>query len=395
MTKGHQTRGEPGPAGIGGRAGAPAGPAHEVRHRRVGESARAPVSKAAGARHARSDHGPRPAAHAFLLCGIPGTVLDDGERHLLAELRPGGIVLFARNVESREQLADLVREVRGLPFAPYVSIDMEGGRVNRLARLLGPLPSPAAAAAAGLEAVEALGDAIGAACAHFSIGVDFAPVVDVSRPEGWLTSEGRCFACDVEGVVAAATAFLSGLERYGVAGCLKHYPGLGSGAVDSHKNLPLLDDGAAEDERAFLALAARPTAVMVAHAVALAAGEPVLPASLSARVIGRLRGSGAGPVLSDDLEMGALAAFGGLPERAAAALQAGCDQATVSNTMEARLGVVEWVLRWSAADPSFAGRLRAAARRGAGWGRGELAEVAWPEVERRAQRARDLAGVRT
>jgi beta-N-acetylhexosaminidase len=119
----------------------------------------------------------------------------------------------------------------------------------------------------------------------------------------------------------------------------------------------------------------------------------VLPASLSSRVIARLRGAGAGPVLSDDLEMGALAAFGGLPERAAAALLAGCDQATVSNTMDARLGVVEWVRRWSAADPSLAARLCAAARRCAGWGRGELARVGWSEVERLADRARALAGV--
>ena len=287
---------------------------------------------------------------------------------------------------------ELVRELRALPFMPYVAIDMEGGRVNRLSRLLGPLPSPTAAAAAGRGAVATLGAAIGAALAHFRIGVDFAPAIDVGRSGGWLGGEGRCFACDVEGVVAAAAAFLSGLERYGVAGCLKHYPGLGSGAVDSHKDLPVLDESAADEERAFLELARTGRAVMVAHAVAPSLGEGVLPASLSARVIGRLRGSGVGPVLSDDLEMGALDAFGGLPERAAAALLAGCDQATVSNTMEARRGVTEWVRRWAAADPTLAARLRAAERRCAGWGRGELAAVGWPEVEELADRARALAG---
>jgi len=302
-------------------------------------------------------------------------------------------VLFARNVGDRLRLAALVREVRSLPWSPYVAIDMEGGRVNRLAALVGPLPSPAAAAAAGPAAAAALGDAVGAACAHFGIGVDFAPAVDVGRPAGWLLGEGRCLACDVEGVIAAAGAFLAGLERHGVAGCLKHYPGLGSGTVDSHRDLPVLADDAVVDERAFRALARPGRGVMVAHAVAPALGEAVLPASLSARVIARLRGSGAGPVVSDDLEMGALATFGGLPERAAAALAAGCDQATVSNTMAARAGVVEWVERWAAGDPAFAARLREAAGRVAGWGVGELPPVEWSEVERLADRARSLAGV--
>jgi beta-N-acetylhexosaminidase len=326
------------------------------------------------------------------VCGVPGTALDDGERRLLGELRPGGVILFARNVGPREELAALVAELRALPWTPYVAIDMEGGRVNRLARLVGPLPSPAAAAAAGLPAVEALGQAIGAVCAHFGIGVDFAPAVDVGRPDGWVRSEGRCFACDVDGVVAAASAFLAGLERFGVAGCLKHYPGLGSGTVDSHKDLPLLDDGAAEDERAFLALLRPGRGVMVAHAVAPSLGEAVLPASLSRTVVGRLRGRRCGPVLSDDLEMGALAAFGSFAERAAACLRAGCDQATVSNTMSARAEVCERVERWAARDPVLAARLRAAAAHLAGWGRGELAAVAWDEVERLAERARALAG---
>jgi beta-N-acetylhexosaminidase len=338
-------------------------------------------------------HGPRPTAHAFLLCGIPGTALEDDERRLLAELAPGGIILFARNVESREQLAALVGELRSLAFRPYVSIDMEGGRVNRLLRLLGPLPSPTAAAIAGLEAAAALGAAIGAACAHLGIGVDFAPVVDVARAGGYLGGEGRCFGNDVDAVVAAGAAFLTGLERYGVTGCLKHYPGLGGGAVDSHRDLPLLDDAVVAEERAFAALARPPRGVMVAHAVAPRLGEGVLPASLSAVVISRLRGWSCGPVLSDDLEMGALAAFGDLPERAAAALLAGCDQATVSNTMPARLAVVEAVERWAGRDPVLAARLGECERSCAGWGRGELAEVSWSEVERLAERARALAGV--
>ena len=118
---------------------------------------------------------------AFLACGVAGAELDEGERALLEALRPGGIVLFARNVAGREQLAALVRELRALPSRPYVAVDLEGGRVNRLAALLGPLPAAGDAARAGTEVVRALGEAAGAACAHFGIGVDFAPVADVDR----------------------------------------------------------------------------------------------------------------------------------------------------------------------------------------------------------------------
>ncbi len=340
-----------------------------------------------------SNHDPRTTNHAFLLCGIPGPALDDDERRLLAELRPGGIILFARNVEGDTQLLDLIGELRALPSRPYVSIDMEGGRVNRLQRLIGPLPSAATAAAAGCAAVEALGEAIGAVCAHLGIGVDLAPVVDVGRTAGYLGGEDRCLASSVAGVVAAARAFMSGLERFGVAVCLKHYPGLGGAAVDSHRDLPLLDDAVVDEERVFPELVQAGRAVMVAHAVAPAFGEAVRPASLSARVIGRLRALATGPVISDDLEMGALAAFGTLPERAAAALLAGCDQVAVCNDMAARLATVEATARWAASDPIVAARLRASARRCAGWGRGALRETPWAVVERLAERARRMAGV--
>jgi len=329
----------------------------------------------------------------FLLCGVPGPALDDEERRTLAELRPGGIILFARNVASRDQLRSLVGELRALPWRPYVSADVEGGRVNRLQAVVGPLPSPARAAAGRAPAVQALGEAIGAACAHFGIDVAFAPVVDVARSGGWLEGEDRCLGREVEAVTALAGAFLSGLERYGVAGCLKHYPGLGSGRVDSHQDLPLLDDTVACERRIFAALARPERAIMVAHALAPALAEGVLPSSLSPEVVGGVRTFHRGVVIADDLAMGALAGFGGLPERAAAALLAGCDQAPICNDMAARTAVVAALRRWSRRDPGLAARLRASARVVSTFGRGELCEVAWGEVETLAERARRLAGV--
>ena len=92
----------------------------------------------------------------WLVCGIASTGLADDERRLLGELRPGGVILFARNVADRAQLAALVTELSTLPWRPYLAIDLEGGRVNRLEPLLGRLPAQAQAAAAGRRAREVL-----------------------------------------------------------------------------------------------------------------------------------------------------------------------------------------------------------------------------------------------
>jgi beta-N-acetylhexosaminidase len=328
----------------------------------------------------------------WLVCGIAGVALDGEERDLLEELQPAGVVLFARNVADRGQLASLVRELRGLASRPYLAIDLEGGRVNRLEKLVGPLPSAADAAKVDASAVRALAEAGGAACAHFGIGVDLAPVADVARLEGFLASEARCLGSSPDQVRAMAAAFLEGLEAFGVAGCLKHYPGLGGGTVDSHRELPLLDESAREDSEVFHDLAAPGRAVMVAHALAPALGEAASPASLSRTVVGRLRPRAA-PILADDLEMGALSAHGTIAERAAAALAAGCDQVLVCNALAARREVALHVEAAAARDPSLAAMLRESAARSAGFGQRKLADVGWDRVLELAARARALAGV--
>jgi beta-N-acetylhexosaminidase len=329
----------------------------------------------------------------FLACGTSGRELDDGERRLLAELQPGSVVLFARHVASREQVIALVEELHALPGSPLVAIDLEGGRVNRLRALLGELPSAAAAAAAGPEACRALGEAAGAACAHLGVDLDFAPVLDVAWPDGWLAREGRCWGCDGAAVEKFARAFLEGLEGYGVRACLKHYPGLGSGVVDSHRELPVLGDGVWEEERTFAALASPQRAAMVAHAMCPQLGEACAPASLSRRVVQRLVGLGCGLVLADDLEMGALAGWGGIGERGATALAAGCDQVILSNLMDERQPLAEHVRRAAADDADLATLLERGRERFEAFRQGlRRPRVDWDEVQRAADRARRLAG---
>jgi len=318
--------------------------------------------------------------------------LDAGERAALVALAPAAVVLFTRNVAAREQLAALVAELRALPSHPAVAVDLEGGRVHRLAGLVGSLPSARAAAAGGAEAVAALGDAAACACAHFGITIDFAPVVDVAHCDGFLGGEDRCFGADRETVATLAGVFVAALEARGVSGCLKHFPGLGSGSVDSHRQLPELSACVVEDAAVFARLASPVRAIMVAHAIAPSLGDVLRPASLSRRVIGMLRGCARGPVIADDLEMGALGEFGSLGERAAAALGAGCDQVLLCNALDARHELVEHVRAAAATDPTLAARLRSSRQRCVAFGAVAPPAVAWDEVERAAERARSLAG---
>ena len=327
---------------------------------------------------------------AFLACGVAATTLDRQERSLLEELRPGGIVLFARNVRNPGQLRALAAELRALPSHPYVAVDLEGGRVNRLEELVGTLPAPADAARAGTAAVRALGRAVGAICAHFGITLDFAPVLDVARRGGWLATESRCLGTTPARVAQAAKVFLAGMEGFGVSACLKHYPGLGSGTVDSHRELPTLAEVVKEDAKVFQDLAEPYRAVMVAHALAPALGEHMLPASLSAALLRTLPAERCGPVLADDLEMGALRSFGTIPERAVAALLAGCDQVLVCNALDERRPVVERVTRHAESDEQLAARLRASEARLGSFAREAPPEVPWPLAVELVERARAL-----
>lgn len=326
-------------------------------------------------------------AHPWLVCGISGPELPHWERRLLETLQPGGIILFSRNIAEVEQVQALVKELRFLPGNPFVAIDLEGGFVNRLSSLIGELPPPAQLAMGGEKAAKSLGEACGAACAALGIGVDLAPVLDVAQEGGFLSREKRCWGGHWETVSRLAAAFLSGLEGYGVQGCLKHFPGLGSGRVDSHKSLPVLEDQVREERRAFFALSSPKRAVMVAHALAPALGESVSPCSLSRRIVGGL-GKAMGPIMADDVEMGALAAWGSLSERAAAALLAGCHLVLLCNALDEREPVASQVDRWAARSPELAARLVQANGVLAGYGKSDPPSLPWEYAMERVREVR-------
>jgi len=261
-----------------------------------------------------------------LVVGLPGPELDREQRAILEQVRPAGVILFSRSVESAPQLRSLVLALNELEHSPFVAVDLEGGAVNRLAALWGTLPSPARAAAAGRRAVRALGEAAGAACRSLGIHLNLAPVVDLERPDGLVARQSRTFGDDPERVATLARVFLEGMSSWCVGGCLKHFPGLGAVTVDTHERLPTLvldEEQLRPHLRAFAALSEELPLVMMAHVVVPRLGDGTRPASLSPVLVERAaRLPGSPVVVTDDLEMGALEEWGDLPDRTVAALRA-------------------------------------------------------------------------
>ena len=261
-----------------------------------------------------------------LVVGVPGPELEPEQLHILEDIQPAGVILFQRNIQSIGQIREMVSELANLDPRPFIAVDLEGGVVNRLRPIWGELPSAAAAAAAGRRAVQALGEAAGSACRSLGIHLDLAPVVDLERPHSFIAQQGRCFAADPERIAILARIFNEGLATWGVRGCLKHFPGLGEIPLDTHDELPVLDFDESEFSRhikVFSELSEDIPLVMVGHVITPGLGDSDRPASLSPAVIRRATQLPGSPtVISDDIEMGALASYGDLPERVESALAA-------------------------------------------------------------------------
>jgi len=198
--------------------------------------------------------------------------------------------------------------------------------VDRFRDLLGRSISFREAAERGVA--RRAGELAGEACSRLGFDVNLAPVVDRLLPgASERVLRDRCASAEPAAIARSPSEFLAGLHATGVGGCVKHFPGLGRADLDTHKDLPLIPPDAGEEERdlaPFVATMEEAGAVMISHA----AGPDGIPASLSkqkATTLLRSRLGFEGAAFSDDLEMGALSAFGGMPQRVAAAARAGCD----------------------------------------------------------------------
>ena len=266
----------------------------------------------------------------FFYIGLPGTELDAETRALIDEVQPGGIIIFGRNVQSARQLRELLDGVRELlPTNPLFGIDQEGGLVDRLRKIFTPMPSARTIREHGdLAAARALGRITGEALRILGFNMTFAPVMSIMTDERDLLSNGlysRSFGRSPGEVLGYTTVYLRGLQETGIVGCLKHFPGIGAGEVDSHEQMPLVslthDDLVAQDLAPYIELFQRRDdrvrCVMVSHGgfpnidiTKGVTGGLLEPASLSHNIVTNLLRHELGYqhlVVTDDLEMGAIA----------------------------------------------------------------------------------------
>ncbi|MGD8376407.1 MAG: beta-N-acetylhexosaminidase [Acidobacteriota bacterium] len=313
----------------------------------------------------------REEAGQVLFVGIDEQTPSEGLRAFLEDVRPGGVILFARNIRDPAQTAALTAWLAGGEDVPrLVGVDQEGGRVERLRPLLGPLPAAAEVGAGSPERVAAFARLLGRSLAALGFHVDFAPVLDLSAPGAPNGIGDRSFGTDPGRVGAAGRAFLKGLAGAGVLGVGKHFPGLGPTSVDSHEARPsVAKDGAAfrrEDLLPFRICAAAAPAVMIGHAHYACLDPEPRPASGSPAVIrGLLRGELGydGVAIADDLEMGAVDQGEGWLAAAVSSLAAGCDQVLVCHTRPRMIRLRDEIVRQVQAGTLPASRLSEAARR--------------------------------
>ncbi|MGE0702146.1 MAG: beta-N-acetylhexosaminidase [Hyphomicrobiaceae bacterium] len=299
---------------------------------------------------------------AFIL-GVAGLELSDGERRLIAESSPAGLILFARNIATAEQVRGLVsafRSAAGTDRA-LVLVDQEGGRVQRLKPPVASRLPPAAAYAAHFpgdlqraqRAAWLVARLVAEELQTLGIDMDCAPVLDVPVPGAHDIIGNRAFAADPVVVTSLGRAFAEGLMAGSVVPVVKHVPGHGRAFADSHLELPVVDAPREVLEQTdlvpFRALSHLPAA-MTAHVV-YPALDPARPASTSAIVVREIvRGwcGFDGLLMSDDLGMRAMT--GTFAERTRAVLEAGSDLALHCSGQLAEMREV------AASAPVLAGR---------------------------------------
>lgn len=278
-----------------------------------------------------------------LMVDVPGRSLLPEDRDVLEHPLVGGVILFARNFENVPQLAELVAAIRAVRTPPLlVAVDHEGGRVQRFREGFTALPPMRRLGreygmdrARGRELARQTGWLLAAELRTLGIDLAFAPVVDLDYGVNEAIGD-RAFDRDPDAVGTLAGALIAGMRDAGMAATAKHFPGHGAVVADSHVALPvdrrdLVDLEA--DLRPYRRLIANGLpSIMAAHVVFPAVDR--LPASLSRAWIGGvLRGDldFRGAVLTDDLSMASVRAFGDSVERARLALEAGADLLPICN----------------------------------------------------------------
>lgn len=318
----------------------------------------------------------RQAVGRVMMVGLEGHTITPLERAWLRMIRPSGIILFRRNIESAEQVINLFRDATETIGRDLIrAVDLEGGLVDRLRDYMGPMPSPADVyGTRNPDLFYRHGELIGRAAHMMGFNTVFAPVLDLALPESMQVMKSRVISARPSDVVHYASAFLSGLAKQEVYGCGKHFPGLGGGTLDSHQMMPVIERGWMQmwqqDLIPYRELAHVLPMVMVAHAAYPAVTRSPIPASISAHWISRVlrkRIGYQGMILSDDMEMGGILTGFSIGDAAVRAIAAGTDMIEICKGPALVIEAYQSMLTRAESTSEFARQVRAAARRVERW----------------------------
>ncbi|MGD0547825.1 MAG: beta-N-acetylhexosaminidase [Terracidiphilus sp.] len=322
----------------------------------------------------------RQALGSLLVVGLSGTELTGLERAWLKLVRPSGVILFRRNIADAKQTRALLDEATAL-CAPHSlrSVDVEGGTVDRLRDALASMPSALAVASAARANVPRSqkrdlghpsnlgrehGELIARAVKAFGFNTTLAPVLDLALPESVDVMGTRAAGATAEEVIVYARNFLAGLASQNVAGCGKHFPGLGGGALDSHLETPAIHRRMrelwSEDLLPYRELHNELPMVMVNHAAYPNTPGKNRPASASPYWISavlRKRICYKGIIFSDDLEMGGILKFMSIEEAAIEAIRAGMSLVEICHTPELILRAYEALITEAERSSAFSNLL--------------------------------------
>lgn len=292
----------------------------------------------------------------LVVAGFGGRTVPAELRALAREWDLGGVILFGRNVEEPEQVAELCFDAEALAqdVPVWVSVDQEGGRVARLRAPFTEWPSMAALGRVGDEGlVERFATALAGELSAVGVTLDFAPVLDVRHDEADAVIGDRALSSEPVEVGRLGRVIIETLQQNGVAACGKHFPGHGDAKTDSHKELPVIDQPLEQLRGAEMmpfraAIAGGVAAVMTAHVLYPALDEEQ-PATLSRGIVQdilRDEFGFQGLIVSDDLEMGAIVETQTVEQAAVGALRAGCDTLLVcGESVDRHVSVIEEVIR--------------------------------------------------
>lgn len=291
-----------------------------------------------------------------VMCDLEGLSLSSSEKDLLLHPMVGGIIIFARNYASPQQVRELTQALREIRPELLIAVDQEGGRVQRLREGFTRLPPMQLlgkqyrqSGKQGLELAEYCGWVMASEVRACGIDLSFAPVLDVDCDYSSIIGN-RSFSDQAEEVIAVASAFIDGLHAAGMGAVGKHFPGHGAVVADSHLETPFdnrsYKEIEARDLLPFQKLIHKLDGIMPAHLVYSAVcDKPAVFSEFWLKDILRKTLDFKGVIFSDDLCMEGAAMMGDYSQRARIALQAGCDMVLVCNNRAASLEIIDTLER--------------------------------------------------